>query len=86
MDEFVNEGCEISLAAGHGLGAGEEPLVRHLDVVGRGLVIGPVAAMLDARRRGLHEAVGAFDALDGSEKFGRGRGNEPLDLIGIEHV
>jgi hypothetical protein len=82
---LVPEDREIRLVARHGGGAGEEAFVGHVDGVGRGPVVRLLAAMHDPGAGCGEETVGVEDALDGAERFGRGRRCVALHLRAVEH-
>ena len=84
VNMLVREDGEIRLAPRHGGGAGEEALVRHVDGVGRGPVVGLLSAMHDPGAGGGEEAVGVEDALDGAERLGLRRWRVALHLRAVE--
>ena len=59
------------LGAVHGIGAGEQAFIGHVDGVGGRAIIGALAAGFDPGAGVRQKAIGRLDARDGTQGFGR---------------
>jgi len=85
VGQLVQQHGIIAFTSRHVVGAGKQPLVRHLNVIRSRLKICAISAVPDIRASGQGEYICARNALNGTERFLYWWRRKPFDLGRIEH-